>query len=49
MICPSFMRIAAPVVSGTKFRCAILKDTAHSGDVTVTILDYQGQLSVSAA
>jgi hypothetical protein len=41
--------VSIPVVSGTKFRCAILKDGSHSADVTVTILNDQGELSVSSA
>ena len=41
--------VSIPVVPDSKFRCALLKDGSHSGDVTVTILNDQGELSVSAA
>jgi hypothetical protein len=41
--------VSVPVVPGAKFRCELLQGNVHSGDATVTILNDQGELSVSAA
>jgi hypothetical protein len=41
--------VAVTVVPGATFKCELLKDGSFVGHATVTILNDQGELSVSGA